>query len=253
MRTGLATTYLMLWRCLLVACQASPEPAATSQAITPPRPTPTSANKQIADHAQRVEMVFVPAGEFPMGSEVGDGDERPVHTVYLDAYYIDMYEVTNARYRQCADAGVCTPPTDVASPTRSSYYDNPEFDEFTVMFVSWYMARTYCSWRGTELPTEAQWEKAARGTDGRTFAWGEEIDCQHANYYRQEGIEFVDCVGDTTRIGSYENGRSPYGAYDMTGNVWEWVADWYGNIYYQNSPASNPMGPETGRDRIVRG
>ena len=198
-------------------------------------------------------MVFVPAGEFSMGSEVGDADERPIHTVYLDAYYIDMYEVTNARYRLCVDAGTCLPPTNNASFTRASYYGNLDFDDFPVMYVNWEMAQTYCAWRGAELPTEAQWEKAARGADGRTYPWGEGIDCQRANYYHQQGTEFVNCVGDTTRVNTYINGLSPYGNYDMTGNVSEWVADWYRDSYYRSSPLNNPTGPESGRERVVRG
>ena len=238
MRKGLAITFMVSWGWGIVACGGSPatvlpSPVATQRPVTPTRTEQTN-------DSPKVEMVFVPAGEFPMGSDVGDADERPVHSVYLDAYYIDRYEVTNARYRLCVQAEVCLPPANNASFTRASYYDNPDFDDFPVIYVSWEMAQTYCAWRGTQLPTEAQWEKAARGTDGRTFAWGEDIDCQWTNYLRQDDQNFVACIGDTSRVGSYENGRSPYGAYDMTGNVWEWVADWYGNIYYQNSPASNP-------------
>lgn len=203
--------------------------------------------------AQGMEMRLVHAGPFEMGSMVGDGDERPVHSVVLDAYYIDTYEVTVAAYRRCVEAGECQPPRAVGSYSRESYFANPAFDDFPVIYVDWYMAQTFCEWRGTRLPTEAEWEKAARGTDGRTYPWGEGIDCMRANYYRQEGTDFSACVGDTTSVGSFEAGSSPYGVHDLTGNVWEWTADWYAESYYALSPGRDPAGPEDGRTKVVRG
>jgi formylglycine-generating enzyme required for sulfatase activity len=190
-----------------------------------------------------VTMMYVPAGEFTMGS--GDA----VHSVTLDAYWIDKFEVTNAAYKKCVDAGVCDPPKESKSYTRTAYYSNPEFDEYPVIYVDWTMATTYCEWRDDSLPTEAQWEKAARGTDGRTYPWGENINCDKANYH--DGNKY--CVGDTTKVGSYESGKSPYEVYDMAGNVWEWVNDWYDGAYYQSSPASNPLGPSSGTYRVLRG
>ena len=156
-------------------------------------------------------------------------DEEPIHKVVLDAFSIDKTEVTNALYKDCEDQGVCDPPQDINSNSQASYYGNPAFDDYPVIYVTWDQAKTYCEWRGGRLPTEAEWEKAARSADGRTYPWGETIDDTFAN--------FNYGIGDTTAVGSYENGKSPYGVYDMAGNVWEWVADWYSDTYYQRSPA----------------
>lgn len=195
--------------------------------------------------AKGVEMVLVPAGPFNMGSE-SVFNEKPVHVVNLSAYYIDQYEVTNGAYKLCVDAGVCQPPFDTSSRTRASYYGNPQFDNYPVVYVNWNMSRTYCEWRGARLPTEAEWEKAARGADGRTYPWGESISCDKANY--QSG-----CVSDTSSVGNLSGGQSPYGVYDMAGNVWEWTADWSDESYYANSPLSNPLGPISGQARVLRG
>jgi formylglycine-generating enzyme required for sulfatase activity len=208
------------------------------------------------------EMVLIPAGDFTMGRSANDEftgcqalnqdcqlsafmDEEPVHHVVLDAFSIDKTEVTNALYKACEDHSVCEPPQASNSNTQTSYYGNPEFDDYPVIYVTWDQAKKYCEWRGARLPTEAEWEKAARGTDGRTYPWGEKIDESFAN--------FNYSVSDTTAVGSYENGKSPYGVYDMAGNVWEWVADWYSDTYYDRSPAENPSGPASGEIRVLRG
>jgi formylglycine-generating enzyme required for sulfatase activity len=210
----------------------------------------SSFSEEIID-SKGVVMRFVPAGEFTMGNDRAksedDVDEKPAHRVYLDAFYIDKYEVTNSLYAACVDKGVCEPQVSLDSYTRSSYYGDSQFDDYPVISVDWHMANTYCEWRGAHLPTEAQWEKAARGTDARTYPWGEGIDCNKANYQ--------PCIGDTAPVGSYESGVSPYGLYDMAGNVMEWVADWYSETYYQMSPVSNPLGPDSGSDpnRVLRG
>jgi len=199
--------------------------------------------------AHRIPMHLVPAGDFTMGSDSGEVEEQPVHIVYLDAFYIDKYEVTNILYKDCVDRGVCAAPKELSSFTHASYYGNSGYNNYPVIYVDWAMAKTYCEWRGALLPTEAQWEKVARGADARTYPWGEDIDCSKANYY--DGNK--DCVGDTTAVGSYESGKSPYSVYDMAGNVWEWVADWHSKTYYQNSPSSNPPGSDFGTYREVRG
>ncbi|MEW5940664.1 MAG: formylglycine-generating enzyme family protein, partial [Chloroflexota bacterium] len=179
------------------------------------------------------------------GSDNGNGNERPAHQVYLNTYYMDKYEVTNAFYKACVDEKICTDPKRTVSYTRSNYYSNSQYSDYPVIYVDWNMAKNYCEWRGARLPTEAEWEKAARGTDGRTYPWGESLNCFMANYSM--------CVGDTSAVGSYEGGQSPYGIYDMAGNVWEWVADWYQDTYYQNSPFDNPLGPSSGQYRVLRG
>ena len=193
-----------------------------------------------------MQMLYVPAGEFTMGSDNGASNEQPVHQVYLDAFWIDQTEVTNAMYALCVQAGTCTPPAFNSSYTHGSYYGNSQYADYPVVYVDWNQASAYCGWAGPStgsglgrLPTEAEWEKAARGTDGRTYPWGNAApDMSLLNYNGN--------MGDTTKVGSYPDGASPYGLYDMAGNVWEWVADWYSETYYQNSPASNPVGLDSG-------
>jgi formylglycine-generating enzyme required for sulfatase activity len=138
--------------------------------------------------------------------------EKPEHVVYLDTFYIDKLEVTNAQYRQCVEAGACWPP---AKQEDRELYNMIEYANHPVMGLTWYQANDYCTWAGRRLPTEAEWEKAARGTDGRKFPWGAGIDCEH-----------VVCTNDVMPVGSHPKGASPYGALDMADNAEEWVSDW---------------------------
>ena len=225
-----------------------------------------------------VQMVLVPAGPFVMGSDAGSAlaecrntsdadnctigafrDEEPVHTVTLDHFYIDMYEVTNARYAECVRSGECDSPSDLGSHTRERYFGDPRFDDYPVILVSWHDAQGYCRWRGARLPTEAEWEKAARGTDARLYPWGDAVDGDRANFcdrncsYEWAGVDYDDGYADTAPVGSYSDGVSPYGAQDMAGNVWEWVSDWYDADYYAGSPSTNPAGPRSGEYRVARG
>jgi formylglycine-generating enzyme required for sulfatase activity len=222
---------------------------ATSTLI--PRTTATLAAGAIQWRGNdNAEMVYVPAGEFLMGSRDSDlqaaADEKPQHTIYLDAFWIDKYEVTNALYKRCVDAGKCLAPPDRASSTRNSYYGNSAYDNHSVIYVSWDDANAYCRWADKRLPIEAEWEKAARGTEARIWPWGNTFDASRLN--SREGAR-----GDTIAVGGYPNGASPYGALDMAGNVFEWVADWYDPIYYKSAPSRNPSGPSSGGAKVLRG
>ena len=200
-----------------------------------------------------VEEVLIPAGSFRMGCDNNNSaesclsSEQPLHTVTLSAYYVDKYEVTNARYKVCVDAGECTAPQDMDSYTRIPYYGTSTYANYPVIHVTWRQASAFCAWEGKRLPTEAEWEKAARGSiDTRKYPWGNSApDGTLLNYNEN--------VGDTTPVGSYPSGASRYGVWDMAGNVWEWVNDWYDRSYYSLSPTSDPQGPATGAQRVVRG
>jgi formylglycine-generating enzyme required for sulfatase activity len=192
-------------------------------------------------------MAFVPAGEFTMGGLGYDLDEQPVHSVYLDAYWMDLAEVTNAQYAMCVAAGVCAEPLFPFLGERPEYYGNPVYADYPVVFLSWDDATTYCQWMGKRLPSEAEWEKAARGADARTYPWGNEAPDDTLANYDASG------VGNTTEAGAYPAGASPYGIFDLAGNVWEWVADWYAADYYAVSPAANPTGPGIGDRKVLRG
>lgn len=185
-------------------------------------------------------MVYVPAGEFLMGSPagVGDSDEHPQHNVYLDAFWIDLTEITEPMYRKCVIAGTCSEP--------SFPFNGQGIQPITN--INWKQAATYCQWAGRLLPTEAQWEKAARGTDGRAYPWGDESPNPELINYQGEYYS-----RNPQAVGSYPKGASPYGALDMAGNVQEWVSDGYDPNYYSVSPTNNPTGPVNLEFRVLRG
>lgn len=235
--------------------ETSETPTQTSVPFTPtvtgtpsPSATPTtvlgigSTSRSLKDG---MVLAYVPAGEFTMGSEDGD-DERPVHQVYLDAFWIDQTEVTNEKYLSCVEENQCNLPDKTNSATRLDYFYSLEFNNHPVIFVSWNDADDYCKWAGRRLPTEAEWEKAARGTDGNIYPWGN-VDPKDSL------LNYKGNYSDTTEVGRYPDGASVYGVFDMAGNVWEWVNDIYDPKYYQTSPARNPSGPESGDYRVLRG
>jgi len=186
-------------------------------------------------------MVYVPAGEFQMGSTDGYDDEKPVHTVALDGFWIDRTEVTNAQYARCVAAGVCRP----SYFAKDSDYNGAEQP---VAGVSWEDAATYAAWVGGRLPTEAEWEYAARGPEGLTYPWGTEWDCARGNFDDNCGS---DIYAHTAPVGSFPEGVSWVGALDMAGNAWEWVGDWYGA--YPAERQVNPSGLASGDYRVLRG
>ena len=201
-------------------------------------------------------MVFIPAGPFlmgvPNGARDGGIDEYPNHEVELDAYYIDKYEVATGLYERFMRATGHRMPSHGTDPSKNVWQGGgvlpTSLSAVPVVNVDWFDARAYCQWAEKRLPTEAEWEKAARGTHDQRFPWGNvEPTRQHLNFNQQwRG------AGTLAPVGSYEKGKSPYGVYDMAGNVWEWVADWYEADYYAGSPCCNPQGPPTGTRRVIR-
>jgi formylglycine-generating enzyme required for sulfatase activity len=220
--------------------------------VSCPNQEETIDNPHPASETPNVQMIRIPSGKFIMGRPIiSQKDERPnegpTHEVFLDDYYIDKYEATNGDYKECVDASVCSTPHSLNSSARTKgYYSNPDYADFPVIHVDWHMANEYCEWRGARLPTEAEWEKAARSSNDKHFPWGQNIiSCSFAQYGA--------CGKDTVAVGSHSVGASPYGVQDMAGNVWEWVADWYGSDYYALSSSSNPQGPASGIYRVARG
>jgi formylglycine-generating enzyme required for sulfatase activity len=228
--------------------------------------TPRSAAAPVNDgHG---DYVFVPAGAFRMGDTTGDGwaRERPAHVVELDAFYISKFEVTNREWQRFRDDagydnagfwpnGRVVPRDQIPYWTQPNNHGGgtPGSDDYPVIGVNWDAATAYCAWLSAKtgnryrLPTEAEWEKAARGTDARRYPFGDSIDRTQANFVYAQAYDTVVPVGSLT------GGASPYGAFDMAGNVLEWTQDWYDRDYYAVSPRRNPRGPATGAYRVVRG
>ncbi len=188
-----------------------------------------------------MQQIYIPAGEFIMGSEDEDAKktkeggvawpEIPEHEVYLDGYWIDKYEISNSQYKLCVDEGICVPPFYPVTFMGIEYYANPDYSNYPVTYVDWYLARDYCEWAGRRLPTEAEWEKAARGVGGEKYTWGNEpISNERANFCdgncpkSHADINFDDGYAEPAPVGSYPAGASPYGIMDMAGNVWEWTS-----------------------------
>ena len=201
-------------------------------------------------------MALIPEGLFPMGvphsARDGGVDERPNHEVFVDSFYMDIYEVTNGRYLKFVTETNHRVPLHPSDASLGLWKGNmmPEsVTDLPVINVDWFDADAYCRWAGKRLPTEAEWEKAAKGPNDWRFAWGDvEPTNEHANFNQ------LAWRGEATlvQVGIYEKGKSPYGIYDVAGNVWEWVSDWYQADYYQHSPTHNPKGPETGKYKAVR-
>ena len=267
-----AITIVLLGALLLSGC-ARAGPAATPIPLTT-APTQVTLGDTWTRPADGMVMVYVPGGTFQMGSSQEDIDaalemcqrnsgsgkclrvwfenESPQHPVTLDAFWIDRTELTKAQYHQCVESGHCD---DVNCGPEL----DPKRDNQPVACVDWSHAHEYCEWAGARLPTEAEWEYAARGPDGSTFPWGDTFDPAHLNYcdanctYRWRDPKHDDGYKMTAPVGSFEAGASWCGALDMAGNAWEWVADWYDAGAYASSPAHNPQGPDSGNAHVMRG
>jgi len=254
---GLIAGLLFLWPGYGPGSSSSAAVIATLEIVRPsptPQPLPTPVNTQVRPKDGKV-MVLIPAGEFLMGSvesdRLAEEDELPQRPVYLDAYWIDKTEISNVQYQLCVEDGACSPPRSQGSRFEDSHQP--------VVGVDWHQADAYCQWSGGRLPSEAEWEKAARGTDGRIYPWGDRFDGTRLNFCD------AGCVADwkdrrindgysyTAPVGNYPRGASPFGVLDMSGNVWEWTADWYDAGYYSRAAARNPTGPPSGEQRVVRG
>ena len=266
----------------LLTKEASPTQTKEPTSTKTPKPTNTLKPTSIAmgeivielseNDVDGAEIVFVPAGEFLMGSEdlSAEADEAPEHTVYLDDFWIYKHEVTNAQFATYLNAASNQSEGEVTwlgvdvriSQSEERWVPDEGYEDHPVVDINWFGADTYCQWAGGRLPTEAEWEKAARGTDGRTYPWGNtpvtgELSnyCDsHCVYYEYRDDNQDDGYSDTAPVGSYPEGTSPYGALDMAGNVFEWVNDWYDQKYYsQSGNTDNPQGPSSENTRVLRG
>lgn len=217
---------------------ALPSPTYTPSVTWTPSPVPSATAVPVPEG-----MVLIPAGYFQMGSSTGQRSEAPEHPVLLDAFYLHRFEVSNADYQMCAAAGACTPARLARSFTRLEYRDSPEFAGYPVIGVTWDDAQAYCQWAGLRLPTEAEWEYAASGPENFVWPWGNTFDLARSAAGSR----------DTQPVDAHPDGASPFGVYNLAGNVEEWVADVYVIDFYAASPPHNPLGDGTGYFRLFRG
>lgn len=237
------------------------EPSSTVAVTEEPASTATPGpGDTIVSPVDEMTLVYVPGGVFRMGASAADPDagraEQPEHSVAVDPFWIDQSEVTNSMYRRCVRDGAC------ASPLRRIEFDDPRFESRPVAWVDWEMAQAYCQWAGRRLPSEAEWEKAARGLEGNRFPWGQAPPDGHLVNFADDTLEedWADETVDdgfeySSPVGSYPAGASPFGAFDMAGNVWEWTADWYDPGWYLDRSGEDPQGPPSSPtgSRSVRG
>lgn len=245
----------------IIAALTALAPTLTPPPLPTETPVPTPA--PLVDEKTGARMVFMPAGVFRLGNDEGEADQRPSLIVRIDGFYMDETEVTNGQYQECVAAEACTPPLNRAATFYSSYYGNADYDNYPVIYVTWYQADTFCRWRDARLPSEAEWERAASfdpvALVKYQFPWGDAFDGEQLNFC-DRGCPRDDRDGtiddgfrDTAPVGSYPAGRSPIGALDMAGNVMEWVNDWYGFNYYRDAIDANPLGPTEGVTKSLRG
>lgn len=232
-----STASLLLVLCASASYSAAPDLLLFPASAAEPRPASLG-------HARDAPMILIPAGEFAMGDDRGQHDEQPVHRVTVNAFYLDTYEVTVSRYAEFLHAQKPDPPFKWQEANLNIHAHKP------VIGVNWYDARDYCRWVGKRLPTEAEWELAARGTEGRVYPWG---DARPTKGHTNAGQTKWRGYDTLTDVGKFERGKTPEGLYDMAGNLWEWVADRYDSTYYQFSPRDNPTGPRAGPLRSLRG
>lgn len=250
-----ATVQSQIIAALTAIATPSPSPMPTHT----PEPTPVP----LVDELTGMRMLFMPGGIFRLGYDDGEADERPSFVARMDPYYIDETEVTNGHYRVCVEAGECRPPQNPGATYHPAYFNSLAYDDYPVIFVTWYDADQFCRWRGARLPSEAEWERAA-GFDPQEmikyrYPWGNEFDGERLNFCdtncprSDRNTAYNDGHRDTAPVGSYPEGRSPIGVYDMAGNVMEWVDDWYDRRYYEQAPNVNPRGPAEGEFKVIRG
>jgi len=256
----LAVLVLISTACQLGGGQAQPTPIAVATAI--PTSTSIALNATAAPSGNQtagstrtsvdgMTEIYIPAGAFQMGGVDPNATdvEKPVHQVTMPSFWIDKFDVTNAMYLGCVNKGVCTPPQAITSKTRTSYFNDSNYNDYPVIEVTWSQADAYCKWAGRHLPTEAEWEYAARGSTINTYPWGNQPpDNTLANFNYQ--------VGDTSKVGSYPAGASPFGVLDMAGNVAQWTNDYFDPTYYSKGINVNPPGPGARTNffnRVVRG